>query len=141
MSVASIVAFWDIDQCMLGDHNACVVTQRIKKALFDAGHRGKVTIMAYGDEKDHDFLSAGVTFTHFPAGDDVARHTKMLEDIRSWSCNNPNPSNLFLIMGDPSIEDFLPYIQTLKSSRHYKIHYVHPCQVQENSTPCLNKLN
>ncbi|KAF3513202.1 hypothetical protein F2Q69_00009227 [Brassica cretica] len=57
-------------------------------------------------------------------GDDIARHTKMLGDIRAWSSDNPNPSNLFLIMGDPSV-DFLPYIEFLKSSKGYKIHYIY----------------
>ncbi|WZZ46686.1 hypothetical protein YC2023_042945 [Brassica napus] len=60
----------------------------------------------------------------YPDRDDIARHTKMLGDIRAWSSDNPNPSNLFLIMGDPSV-DFLPYIEFPKSSKGYKIHYTY----------------
>ncbi|KAH0894410.1 hypothetical protein HID58_056839, partial [Brassica napus] len=89
----------------------------------DAGHRGEVDIMAYGVDEGHNF-EAGVRFSPFPAGDDIARHTKMLGDIRAWSSDNPNPSNLFLIMGDPSV-DFLPYIEFPKSSKGYKIHYTY----------------
>lgn len=59
------------------------------------------------------------------SGADTDRHTKMLEDIRVWSSNSPSPSNLFLIMGDSAV-DFKPVIESLVSSRHYKIHYVKP---------------
>jgi len=42
----------------------------------------------------------------------------MLEDIVSWSAEHPEPSTLFLIVGDTS-RDFLDVVQLLKSKKNY----------------------
>ncbi|KAG2329464.1 hypothetical protein Bca52824_000644 [Brassica carinata] len=117
--------FWDMDQRKIDDQNdAHSAPQNIRKTLSVAGHFGDVEIMAYGIDDGHDFKDQA-KFSPFPAGADIARHTKMLEDIRVWSSKSGNPSNLFLIMGEPSV-DFRTDIEILKSSKHYKIHYVEP---------------
>ncbi|XP_018453614.2 uncharacterized protein LOC108824715 [Raphanus sativus] len=124
-AVARTGIFWDIDQFKIdAQSNAYSTAQNIRRTLSVAGHLGKVEIMAYGVDDGHDFKEEA-KFTSFPAGADTDRHTKMLEDIRVWSSNSPSPSNLFLIMGDSAV-DFKPVIESLVSSRHYKIHYVKP---------------
>ncbi|KAF3590503.1 hypothetical protein DY000_02025644 [Brassica cretica] len=144
LSVARIGIFWDVDQFKIdGQSDAHSAAQNIRKTLSAAGHLGKVEIMAYGVADGHDFKD-GAKFTSFPAygvvdvvfsiiyihilvgsGADTERHTKMLQDILVWSSNSPNPSNLFLIMGDSTV-DFTPDIESLVSSKHYKIHHVKP---------------
>ncbi|CAN7048756.1 hypothetical protein IGI04_026172 [Brassica rapa subsp. trilocularis] len=117
--------FWDVDQFKIDvQSDAHSAAQNIRKTLSAAGHLGKVEIMAYGVADGHDFKDKA-KFTSFPAGADTERHTKMLQDILVWSSKSPNPSNLFLIMGDSTV-DFSSDIESLVSSRHYKIHRVKP---------------
>ncbi|CAN7126808.1 hypothetical protein BRARA_G00444 [Brassica rapa] len=117
--------FWDVDQFKINvQSDAHSAAQNIRKTLSAAGHLGKVEIMAYGVADGHDFKDEA-KFTSFPAGADTERHTKMLQDILVWSSKSPNPSNLFLIMGDSTV-DFSSDIESLASLRHYKIHRVKP---------------
>ncbi|CAA0387994.1 putative NYN domain, limkain-b1-type, meiosis regulator and mRNA stability factor 1 [Arabidopsis thaliana] len=111
--------FWDIEDCKIPDDlNAGDALKNIKSALSSDGHHGTVSVRAYGDTTGLDFPSEGIKLNHFPAGERYARQTKMLEDIVSWSAEHPEPSTLFLIVGDTS-RDFLDVVQLLKSKKNY----------------------
>ncbi|XP_010512586.1 PREDICTED: uncharacterized protein LOC104788515 [Camelina sativa] len=120
--------FWDTEDCKIsGDLNAGVVLQNIKSTISSAGHHGPVSVRAYGDLTGHDFPSQGIKLNHFPAGERYARHTKMLEDIISWSAEHPEPCNLMLIVrGDTTSQDFVDVVELLKSRKNYMIHVVSP---------------
>ncbi|EOA24918.1 hypothetical protein CARUB_v10018209mg [Capsella rubella] len=121
--------FWDIEQCEIPDElNAGEVVQRVRSVISDAGHHGTVSMSAYGDMTGLDFPSEGIKLNHFPAGHTYARHTKMLEDIVSWSAEHPEPSTLLLILGDTS-DDFVQVVKLLKSRKNYHVILVHPSDV------------
>lgn len=61
----------------------------------------------------------------FVSGERYARHTKMLEDIVSWSAEHPQPSNLMLFVGDTS-QDFVDVVELLKSRKNYRFFLAHP---------------
>ncbi|CAL9245434.1 unnamed protein product, partial [Arabidopsis halleri] len=118
--------FWDIEDCKIPDDlNAGEALKNIRSAISSDGHHGTVSIRAYGDTTGHDFPSVGIKLNHFPAGERYARHTKMLEDIISWSAEHPQPSNLMLIVGDTS-RDFVDVVELLKSKKNYNFILSHP---------------
>ncbi|EOA24922.1 hypothetical protein CARUB_v10018213mg [Capsella rubella] len=121
--------FWDTVDCKISDDRSVAeVTQNIKKKLTEVGIDGTdvVSIRAYGDDdddgKDHDFNSAGVSFTHSPAGERDARHDQIFSDVFSWVKENPAPANLvlFMDMGDPTdeFESIVIYL-LMKSNYRY----------------------
>ncbi|XP_010515286.1 PREDICTED: uncharacterized protein LOC104791161 [Camelina sativa] len=131
MSIGGVptAVFWDIVDCKIHDDlNIVEVTQNIKKTISEVGIDGTevVSIRAYGEDdgKDHDFNSAGVTFTHSPAAARRARHNQILVDVLAWAEENPPPANLLLIMGDTT-KEFENVILFLKSL-NYRYLLAHP---------------
>lgn len=59
-----------MSECEVPDElNDAEILERMRKSISDAGHRGHVSIYAYGDLTGHHFPSdAGVKLNHFPAG-------------------------------------------------------------------------
>ncbi|KAL0714997.1 hypothetical protein Bca4012_021976 [Brassica carinata] len=61
--------FWDIDECEIPEElNAAQFLQRIKQNFSEGGHRGPVSIRAYGDMTGLDFQSSDIKLNHFHAG-------------------------------------------------------------------------
>ncbi|XP_010512585.1 PREDICTED: meiosis arrest female protein 1 homolog [Camelina sativa] len=125
-ATAETGVFWDIDQCEIpaGELNANEVLEKIRSNLSSFGHRGPVSIRAYGDLTGHHFPSQGIKLNHFPAGHMYERQTKILEDIVSWSAEHPEPCTLMLIVGETS-PDFVEVVQLLKSRKNYHFILIH----------------
>ncbi|CDY41683.1 BnaC02g34710D [Brassica napus] len=93
--------FWDFDECGIPDElNAAGVLQRMRQSLLHKGHRGPVSIQIYGDLTGRDFQSSDIKLNHFHSGEKREKMTKILEDIVSWSGENPEPSVGLLALGD-----------------------------------------
>ncbi|VVB06576.1 unnamed protein product [Arabis nemorensis] len=123
-AAAEIGIFWDLEDCKIGNVSASETLQNIKLTISRAGHHGTVSIRAYGDMSGLEFPSDGIKLNHFPAGERYARHTKILEDIVSWSGEHPEPSNLMLIMKDNISDDLIEIVELLKSRKKYMFHLV-----------------
>ncbi|KFK35388.1 hypothetical protein AALP_AA5G278700 [Arabis alpina] len=125
-AAAELGVFWDLEDCKMSENvSASETLQNIRLAISSSGHHGTVSIRAYGDMTGLEFPSDGIKVNHFPAGERFARarHTKMLEDIVSWSGEHPEPSNLMLILKEPS-QDLLEIVELLKSRKNYMVHSV-----------------
>ncbi|CAH2074495.1 unnamed protein product [Thlaspi arvense] len=133
-ATAAMGVFWDIQECGMnefwdippGERNAAVVVQKIRKTISDSGHRGPLFISAYGDMTPHDFSSSGIKTTHFFPEEKYAREQRMVEDIKSWSAENPKPSSFMLIAGDVVSNDILRAVRLLKIRKKFKLMYIHP---------------
>ncbi|KAH0939666.1 hypothetical protein HID58_007127 [Brassica napus] len=92
--------FWDFDEC---------------------GHRGPVSIQIYGDLTGLDFQSSDIKLNHFHSGEKREKMTKILEDIVSWSGENPEPSVGLLALGDvgDAGDDIVEVVELLKSQKNY----------------------
>ncbi|KFK35389.1 hypothetical protein AALP_AA5G278800 [Arabis alpina] len=107
-AAAETGVFWDLEDCEIPEElNAIQVVNKLRSNLSSFGHHGTVSIRAYGDLKDHEFPSQGITLYQFPPGGRYERHTKMLEDIVAWAAEQSEPSNLMLIIGEDTSDDFL----------------------------------
>uniref|UniRef100_A0A1J3IEJ4 NYN domain-containing protein n=1 Tax=Noccaea caerulescens TaxID=107243 RepID=A0A1J3IEJ4_NOCCA len=102
------------------------VMQKIINSARVLGHRGHVSVSTYGDMTDRHFPSeAGVKLNHFPAGEQFAKETKMLEDVVAWAGENPSPSTLMIVTGDVA-EELVDVVQLLKTQKNYKVLNIHP---------------
>ncbi|CAA7030571.1 unnamed protein product [Microthlaspi erraticum] len=102
------------------------VLEKLLKLVTDLGHRGHVSVAAYGDMTGRDFpTEAGVKLNHFRAGEEYAKDTKMLEDVVAWAGENPSPSTLMLVAGKVS-EELEEVVLLLKRQKNYNLIYIHP---------------
>ncbi|XP_010413317.1 PREDICTED: uncharacterized protein LOC104699675 [Camelina sativa] len=126
-ATAETGVFWDIEQCEIpvGELNANEVLEKIRSNLSSFGHRGPLSIRAYGDLTGHDFPAGDIKLNHFPAGHRYARQKQMLEDLVSWSAEHPEPCTLMLILGDTS-HDFVEVVGRLKSTKNYQVLLIQP---------------
>ncbi|XP_019093190.1 PREDICTED: uncharacterized protein LOC104753187 [Camelina sativa] len=101
------------------------VLEKIRSNLTSFGHRGPLSLRAYGDLTGHDFPAGDIKLNHFPAGHRYAGQKKMLEDLVSWSAEHPEPCTLMLILGDTSHE-FVEIVGRLKSTKNYQVLLIQP---------------
>ncbi|WZY78644.1 hypothetical protein YC2023_025028 [Brassica napus] len=128
-------SFWDMDECrneceIPEELTAADVVPRIRQKLLDLGLRGPVSIRIYGDLTGLDFQSSGdVKLHHFHAGEKREKMTKILEDIVSWSGENPEPSVGILVLGHLGAADdadITEVIELLKTQKNYQFMLVTP---------------
>ncbi|XP_022552442.1 uncharacterized protein LOC106441895 [Brassica napus] len=121
--------FWDFDECGIPDElNAAGVLQRMRQSLLHKGHRGPVSIQIYGDLTGLDFQSSDIKLNHFHSGEKREKMTKILEDIVSWSGENPEPSVGLLALGDvgDAGDDIVEVVELLKSQKNYRFMVLTP---------------
>ncbi|CAN6856900.1 unnamed protein product [Brassica oleracea] len=117
LSAAATGVFWDMDECrkeceIPEELTAADVVPRIRQKLLDLGLRGP-------DVKLH----------HFHAGEKREKMTKILEDIVSWSGENPEPSVGILVLGHLGASDdadITEVIELLKTQKNYQFMLVTP---------------
>ncbi|KAL0685226.1 hypothetical protein Bca4012_052074 [Brassica carinata] len=132
---AATGVFWDMDECrkeceIPEELTAADVVPRIRQKLLDLGLRGPVSIRIYGDLTGLDFQSSeDVKLHHFHAGEKREKMTKILEDIVSWSGENPEPSVGILVLGHLGASDdadITEVIELLKTQKNYQFMLVTP---------------
>ncbi|CDY09357.1 BnaA02g26530D [Brassica napus] len=121
--------FWDFDECGIPDElSAAGVLQRMRHSLLHKGHRGPVSIQIYGDLTGLDFQSSDIKLNHFHSGEKREKMTKILEDMVSWSGENPEPSVGLLALGDvgDAGDDIVEVVELLKSQKNYRFMVLTP---------------
>ncbi|KAJ4896395.1 putative endonuclease or glycosyl hydrolase [Raphanus sativus] len=121
--------FWDMDQCKIpAGRTSSDLVPFLREMMLSVGLRGPTSIRIYGDLTGLDFqasASEDVKLNHFHAGEKRAKMTKILEDIVSWSAENPEPSLGIMFLGhleEADYADITEVTELLETQKNY--HFV-----------------
>ncbi|KAL0848616.1 hypothetical protein Bca101_021863 [Brassica carinata] len=124
--------FWDMDHCKFPEgRTAADLVPTIRQMLLSVGLRGPASIRIYGDLTGLDFQVASddVKLNHFHAAEKREKMTKILEDIVSWSGENPEPSLGILNLGhleEADEADITEVTELLETQKNYHFVIVTP---------------
>ncbi|KAH0865537.1 hypothetical protein HID58_082748 [Brassica napus] len=124
--------FWDMDECKIPEgRTEADLVPFIRQMLLGVGLRGPVSIRIYGDLTGLDFQASEdhVKLSHFHAGEKREKMTKILEDIVSWSGENPEPSLGILVLGHLGAADdadITEVTELLKTQKNYHFVFATP---------------
>ncbi|CAH8322811.1 unnamed protein product [Eruca vesicaria subsp. sativa] len=140
--------FWDMDECKFPEgRTAADLVPFIKQMVSSVGLRRPPSIRIYGDLTGLDFHQASddvnVKLNHFDAGEKRAKMTKILEDIVSWSGENPEPSTGVLVLGhleEADESDITAVTQLLETQKNYHFVITTPPPPPPTVVVCLRSI-
>ncbi|CAH8353417.1 unnamed protein product [Eruca vesicaria subsp. sativa] len=139
--------FWDMDECKLQEERtAADLVPFIRQMVSSVGLRRPPSIWIYGDLTGLDFQAeddVNVKLNHFHAGEKRAKMTKILEDIVSWSGENPEPSTGILFLGqleDADESDITAVTQLLETQKNYHFVITGPSPPPPTVVVCLRSI-